>query len=128
MNRSGIAVSEIAAFYKIPSSKIIVFFDDMDLAFNSVKIKVGGGSAGHNGIKSLDAHIEKSYIKFKIGIGRSPFPGDAANYVLSNFSQAEQLVLKTSYEKIAKNLDYLIENRYDMFLNKYYLDSRKDGI
>ena len=69
MNLSGNAVGAIARFYKIPTENIVVIHDDMDIPVGSIKEKVGGGSAGHNGIKSIDAAVGAEYKRIRIGIG-----------------------------------------------------------
>lgn len=89
MNNSGIAVHAIKEYYKIENRHIIVIHDDLDLPFGSVKFKIGGGHGGHNGLRSLDAHIGNDYIRIRIGIGKPATKGDVANYVLSNFSKEE---------------------------------------
>ena len=68
MNNSGKAVAKLISFYKIPTKKIFVFHDDMDLSLSRIKIKLGGSSAGHNGIKSIDMHIGKEYYRIRIGV------------------------------------------------------------
>lgn len=89
MNSSGQAVQAIKDYYKLDIENIIVIHDDLDLPFGTVKFKVGGGHGGHNGLKSIDAHIGKDYIRVRIGIGKPQFKTDVANYVLSNFSKEE---------------------------------------
>lgn len=89
MNNSGLAVHAIMEYYKIDLEDIIVIHDDLDLPFGSVKFKVGGGHGGHNGLRSLDSHIGKEYIRVRIGIGKPKDKSDVANYVLSNFSKEE---------------------------------------
>ena len=89
MNNSGIAVHSIKEYYKIDLENIIVIHDDLDLPFGTVKFKIGGGHGGHNGLRSLDAHITKEYIRVRIGIGKPQDKSDVANYVLSNFSKEE---------------------------------------
>ena len=89
MNNSGIAVHSIKEYYKIDLENIIVIHDDLDLPFGTVKFKIGGGHGGHNGLRSLDAHITKEYIRVRIGIGKPADKTDVANYVLSNFSKEE---------------------------------------
>ena len=69
MNNSGIAVLALMTFYKIPLENLVVIHDDMDLAVGTLKEKVGGGSAGHNGIKSIDANVGRDYRRIRIGIG-----------------------------------------------------------
>ncbi len=89
MNNSGQSISAIKDYYKIPNENIIVIHDDLDLPFSTVKFKVGGGHGGHNGLRSLDAHIQKDYTRVRIGIGKPQNKEDVANYVLSNFSKDE---------------------------------------
>ncbi|MCA0369747.1 MAG: aminoacyl-tRNA hydrolase [Proteobacteria bacterium] len=89
MNLSGPPVAQIASFYKIQPENIIVFHDELDLDFLRVRVKQGGGNGGHNGLKSLDAHVGKDYWRVRIGIGRPLFKGQVSDYVLSNFSNPE---------------------------------------
>lgn len=89
MNNSGIALRAVKEYYKIENHHIIVIHDDLDLPFGSVKFKIGGGHGGHNGLRSLDAHIGNDYIRIRIGIGKPAHKEDVANYVLSNFSKEE---------------------------------------
>lgn len=89
MNSSGQAVLAIKEYYKIDIENIIVIHDDLDLPFGTVKFKVGGGHGGHNGLRSIDAHVGKEYIRVRIGIGKPANKLDVANYVLSNFSKEE---------------------------------------
>ena len=102
MNNSGLAVGELVNFYKIPLENIVVIHDDMDLKLGTVRQKVGGGSAGHNGIKSIDAVIGPDYRRIRIGIGH---PRDfninisPADWVLGKFTEAE---LKEITEIISK--------------------------
>jgi len=90
MNESGRSVLELAQFYKLPPENFIVFYDELDLAAGKLKMKTGGGHAGHNGIRSIDAHLGNNFQRVRIGIGH---PGDKAKvtgHVLGNFSQADQ--------------------------------------
>ncbi len=89
MNHSGEAVGAIKEYFKINMEEIIVIHDDLDLPFGTVKFKVGGGHGGHNGLKSIDSHVGKDYIRVRIGIGKPANKEDVANYVLSNFSKEE---------------------------------------
>ena len=89
MNNSGIAVHSIKEYYKIDLENIIVIHDDLDLPFGTVKFKIGGGHGGHNGLKSLDSHITKEYIRVRVGFGKPKDKEDVANYVLSDFSKIE---------------------------------------
>ena len=89
MNHSGESVVAIKEYYKIDMENIIVIHDDLDLPFGTVKFKVGGGHGGHNGLRSIDSHIGKEYIRVRIGIGKPENKADVANYVLSNFSKED---------------------------------------
>lgn len=89
MNNSGIAVHSIKEYYKIDLENIIVIHDDLDLPFGTIRFKTGGGHGGHNGLRSLDAHISKEYIRVRVGIGKPQNKEDVSNYVLSNFSKEE---------------------------------------
>jgi PTH1 family peptidyl-tRNA hydrolase len=89
MNNSGVAIRAIKEYYKIENKNIVVIHDDLDLPFGCVKFKIGGGHGGHNGLRSIDAHIGNNYIRVRIGIGKPVTKEDVANYVLSNFSKEE---------------------------------------
>ena len=89
MNNSGMAVQAIKEYYKLEMEDIIVIHDDIDLPFGAVKFKIGGGHGGHNGLRSIDAHIGKEYIRVRIGVGKPQDKADVANYVLNNFSKEE---------------------------------------
>jgi peptidyl-tRNA hydrolase, PTH1 family len=87
MNNSGKAVQAIKEYYKLDMEDIIVIHDDIDLPFGTVKFKIGGGHGGHNGLRSIDAHIGKEYIRVRIGVGKPQDKADVANYVLNNFQK-----------------------------------------
>jgi PTH1 family peptidyl-tRNA hydrolase len=127
MNKSGLAVSEIVRFYKIPTDNIYVFIDDLDLEFGKIKVRTGGGSAGHKGIKSIDSFIDKDYHRLKFGIGRPQYSGQVTEYVLSNFSKSEQNDLESMFEGICNNLEYLVDKDPEKFLNLYHQKVRKNG-
>lgn len=118
MNNSGQSVSAAAKFYKIPAGKIIVFHDEIDLQSGKLKIKKGGGAAGHNGLKSCDAHLgTKDYWRVRIGVGH---PGDKEMvyaHVLGNFSRKEEEWLEPMLESIAKNATLLTENKINNLPN-----------
>ena len=89
MNESGRAVQEAARFYKVEPGQIVVFHDEVELKPGKVRVKVGGGNAGHNGLRSITAHIGNDYKRVRIGIGH---PGDkklVERYVLQDFAKSE---------------------------------------
>jgi len=122
MNLSGHAVAEAANFYKINPKNILVFHDDVDLAFGKVKIKTGGGNAGHNGLKSLDESVGKNYTRIRLGVGRPENKEfSTADYVLGKFSKDELAEVKKISQKISSLVAELLEGRVDQFLNRFYL-------
>lgn len=103
MNNSGAAVGALVRFYKIPIENITVIHDDMDLKSGNVREKVGGGSAGHNGIKSIDVAIGSNYRRIRIGIGHPRdfnLPTDPADWVLGKFTDAEMACINAAIEKL----------------------------
>jgi len=101
MNLSGESVAAVKNFYKIDLNNIIVIHDDLDLALGALRIKRGGGHGGHNGLKSIDAHIGKEYIRIRFGIGRPPAKEEVVSYVLSNFTEKELACIEPVIEKAA---------------------------
>ena len=121
MNNSGVAVHAIKEYYKIDLENIIVIHDDLDLPFGKVKFKIGGGHGGHNGLRSLDSHIGKDYIRVRIGIGKPDDKGDVANYVLSNFSKEELNKLQDIIPHTIKAIEALKTEEIDLVKSKFSL-------
>ena len=115
---SGRAVGKAVRFYKLDLNDVIVFHDELDLAPDKVRVKAGGGVAGHNGLKSLTAHIGNDYLRVRIGIGH---PGNKAlvtGHVLQNFTKAEFTWLEPLLGAIAKEAPYLAEGANDKFQSR----------
>lgn len=121
MNNSGIAVHAITEYYKIELENIIVIHDDLDLPFGSVKFKVGGGHGGHNGLKSLDTHIGKDYIRVRIGIGKPSDKSEVSNYVLSDFSKEELNKLEDIISHTIKAIESLKNEDIEKVKSKFTL-------
>ena len=103
MNNSGEAVQALMTFYKVPLENLIVIHDDMDLKVGDVREKTGGGSAGHNGIKSIDAHVGKEYRRIRIGIGHPRdfnSPIDPSDWVLGKFDSEQLKEIKSVIKSI----------------------------
>ena len=103
MNDSGRVVLALMTFYKIPLENLIVIHDDMDLPNGKLREKTGGGSAGHNGIKSIDAAVGNEYRRIRIGVGHPrdfENPMDPADWVLGKFSPAQLGEIKTAIDEI----------------------------
>jgi peptidyl-tRNA hydrolase, PTH1 family len=121
MNESGRAVAEAAHFYKLPLVDITVFHDEIELPPGKVRIKVGGGIAGHNGLRSVSEHIGNDYRRVRIGVGH---PGDkdlVEHYVLSDFAKSEQRWVEALTEILADNVDFLVRGEDASFQNKVHL-------
>lgn len=124
MNRSGQAVGEAMRFYKLTPAELIVFYDELDLAPGKVRVKTGGGSGGHNGIKSIDAHCGKDYRRVRIGIGH---PGDKARvtgHVLGDFAKADRDWLEPLLDAIGDNAGMLAAGDEAGFMNKVSLSTK----
>ncbi len=121
MNLSGEAVVAIKDYYKIDMENIIVIHDDLDLPFGTVKFKIGGGHGGHNGLRSIDSHIGKDYIRVRIGIGKPNDKKDVSNYVLSNFSKEELNKLEDIISHTILAIEALKSEDIDVVKSKFTL-------
>ena len=117
MNNSGTCIRELIEYFKIDSSDIIVFHDDLDIEFGKIKTKFGGSDAGHNGIASLDKFIGKDYSRVRIGIGK-PEKIKVNDFVLGDFNEEEKIQLDEMSKKIISSLELLIEKKLDLFSSK----------
>ena len=116
MNNSGEAVRKLVLFYKLALQDIMVIHDDLEIAAQRVRIKCGGGSGGHNGIKSITNSIGSDYWRFRIGIGR-PLYDDVAEYVLKRFNACEKIDLLI--QRIVDRIDLLLQkDTFDRFINE----------
>jgi PTH1 family peptidyl-tRNA hydrolase len=102
MNESGRAVGEAARFYKLTPEDIVVFHDELDLAPGKLRMKVGGGHAGHNGLRSIHAHIGADYRRVRMGIGHPGHKSKVSGYVLHDFAKADRDWLDPTLDAIAK--------------------------
>ncbi len=121
MNESGRAIGEAARFYKVAPADVIVFHDELDLAPAKLRIKLGGGNAGHNGLRSTTAAIGNEYRRVRMGIGH---PGDKAlvhAYVLNDFGKAEEAWVEDLCSACADNAALLAAHDDAGFQNKVHL-------
>ena len=117
MNLSGESVRAVCDYYK--PEKIVVIHDDLDLDLGSVRFKNGGSSGGHNGIKSIDAHIGVGYDRVRLGIGKPAFKGDVSNYVLQNFSAQENDCVAKVIAHACEALKMLKNESLDTVIKRY---------
>ena len=126
MNNSGICIRELIEYFKIDAEDVIVFHDDLDVEFGKIKTKFGGGSAGHNGIESIDKFIGKDYSRVRIGIGHPKQKKKVNNHVLDDFKDDEEEKIKEITENIVKQIPTLIDKKIDLFSSK--VNQNLDGI
>jgi len=127
MNESGRAVGEAASFYKLDTGNIVVFHDEVDLAPAKVRVKVGGGVAGHNGLRSITAHIGNEYKRVRIGIGKPDVKELVPTHVLGDFAKSEWAWVEALCDVIAENAPLLVEDRDSSFQNKVHLAMEAKG-
>ncbi|WP_455473823.1 aminoacyl-tRNA hydrolase [Bartonella sp. B30(2025)] len=118
MNCSGQAIGEILRFYKLESKNLIVIYDELDLQPGKVRVKIGGGSNGHNGIKSIDSHCSTDYCRVRLGIGHPGSKDLVTQHVLGNFTKSDQQWLLPLLDTLAKNITLLINGNSSSFLDK----------
>lgn len=118
MNLSGESVLAVASFYKIPLENIYVFHDDMDIIPGKLKVKQGGGSAGHNGLKSIDANLGQNYHRVRIGVGKPERKEQVVSWVLSKFESDDKKIIDELIEKIADEISVLLTQDGSYFMNK----------
>jgi len=115
MNDSGRSVGEAARFLKIDLADIILFHDELDLDPGRLKVKVGGGNAGHNGLRSTSAHIGNEYARVRIGIGHPGSKDAVIHYVLNDFAKAESAWVEPMLDAIAAAAPWLAKGKADRF-------------
>jgi peptidyl-tRNA hydrolase, PTH1 family len=127
MNESGRAVQEAANFFKLGAGEIIVFQDELELPPAKVRVKVGGGIAGHNGLRSISAHIGNEYRRVRLGIGHPGVKELVHGYVLSDFAKDERPWVEALCAAIADNAALLATGRESTFQNKVHLAMQAKG-
>ena len=121
MNESGRSVGEAMRFYKLGLDQVIVLHDELDLAPAKVRVKVGGGVAGHNGLRSITAHVGNDYKRVRLGIGH---PGDrdlVYHYVLGDFAKSELSWVDAVCDAVARAVELLVKGQDASFQNKVHL-------
>jgi PTH1 family peptidyl-tRNA hydrolase len=125
MNLSGQSVGEAMRFYKVEPSAVTVFYDEIELPAGKVRVKVGGGSAGHNGIRSLDQHIGKHYRRVRIGVGHPGVKEMVHGHVLGDFAKSDREWLEVLLDAIAGNAELVAKGDENGFMNKITLALRE---
>lgn len=121
MNESGLSVQAACQFYRLEPGEVIIFHDELELDPGRLRVKLGGGNAGHNGLRSISTHIGNEYQRVRLGIGH---PGDKAlvhNYVLGDFAKADQPWVEDLCRACANHAALLLMGEAASFANKVHL-------
>ena len=127
MNLSGQPVGEALRFYKLGPEALTVFYDEIDLPAGKLRVKVGGGGGGHNGIRSLDQHVGKNFRRVRIGVGHPGVKELVHPHVLSDFAKDERPWVAALTDVIAANAELLAAGRDASFQNKVHLAMAAKG-
>jgi PTH1 family peptidyl-tRNA hydrolase len=127
MNESGDAVAEAAHYYRIAPSDIVVFHDEIDLAAAKLRVKTGGGIAGHNGLRSISSHVGNDYRRVRIGVGHPGVKDLVHDYVLDDFARDERAWVEALQGIIAENAGLLTQGQDASFQNKVHLAMQAKG-
>lgn len=127
MNESGRAVQDAASFFKLGESEITVFQDELELPPGKVRVKVGGGIAGHNGLRSISAHVGNEYRRVRLGIGHPGVKELVHSHVLSDFAKSDRPWVEALCEAVADNAGLLVARRDSTFQNKVHLAMQAKG-
>jgi peptidyl-tRNA hydrolase, PTH1 family len=127
MNESGLAVGEAARFYRIGVGDIVVFHDEIDLPPGKIRVKTGGGAAGHNGLRSISAHVGNDYRRVRVGVGHPGVKELVQPYVLGDFAKAERPLVEALCDIIADNAGLIAKGADATFQNKVHLALQARG-
>lgn len=127
MNESGRAVQEAVSFFKLGMDEIVVFQDELELPPGKVRVKIGGGIAGHNGLRSISAHIGNEYRRVRLGIGHPGVKELVHSHVLSDFAKSDRPWVETLCEAVADSAGLLVTGRDSTFQNKVHLAMQAKG-
>ena len=127
MNESGRAAAEAVHFYKLEPSNVAVFHDEVDLRPAKVRVKIGGSDAGHNGLRSITAHLGNDYKRVRIGIGKPDVKELVPGHVLGDFAKSEWAWVEALCDVIADNAPLLIEGKDSTFQNRIHLAMEAKG-
>ncbi|MYZ46749.1 aminoacyl-tRNA hydrolase [Propylenella binzhouense] len=127
MNESGRSVGQALRFYKLQPSDVVVIHDELDLSPGKLRMKTGGGHGGHNGLKSLDAHIGKEYRRMRLGIGHPGRKELVHGYVLHDFAKDDQDWIQPLLSAVAENAPLLSGGEDSSFMNRVHLATEGDA-
>ncbi len=122
MNESGRSVAAAAGFYKIPADDVLVIHDELDLDAGRLRLKSGGGHAGHNGLRSIHAHLGEGYRRLRLGIGHPGDKSKVTSHVLKDFTKSDRQWLDPLLAAVADHIGLALEGDAAGFLNRVALD------
>jgi PTH1 family peptidyl-tRNA hydrolase len=123
MNLSGGPVASLRDFFKVPTERIVVVHDELDIPYGTLRLKLGGGDNGHNGLRSITSSIgSKDYLRVRVGVGRPPGRQDPADYVLKDFAAAERKDLDFHVDRAADAVEALLTGPLDAAQNVFHAD------
>ena len=118
MNRSGMAVGNLARYYRIQPEEILVAHDELDLKIGEVRLKKDGGHAGHNGLKDIIANLgSRDFLRLRLGIGRPPSGQKVADYVLSDASRVERQEMDELFGEVYRHMDLIVNGDINLAMN-----------
>jgi PTH1 family peptidyl-tRNA hydrolase len=121
MNHSGESVAKLARFYKIPAGEVLVAHDELDLPPGVVRLKVGGGDGGHNGLKDITAQLGGDYARLRLGIGRPATSAQVTSFVLRRAPAAEQALLDDAIRATLTHLDDIVHGQFQKVMNALHV-------
>ncbi|MDP3713981.1 MAG: aminoacyl-tRNA hydrolase [Mycobacteriales bacterium] len=124
MNESGGPVASLRDFFKVPAERIVVVHDELDIPYGTVRLKLGGGDNGHNGLRSITKSIgTRDYLRVRFGVGRPPGRQDPADFVLKDFSAAERKELPFHIDRTADAVEALLAGTLESAQNTFHADA-----
>jgi PTH1 family peptidyl-tRNA hydrolase len=119
MNLSGDSIGSLLHFYRIPTERVLVVYDEIDLPVGTLRLREGGGSAGHNGMRSIIAAIGEDFPRLRLGVGRPPGRMDAAAYVLQDFARDEQPLIDDLLERTLGAIEVWLRDGVTMAMSRF---------
>lgn len=122
MNCSGQPVSMLMGFHKVPAERLVVVHDDMDLPFERIRVRLGGGHGGHNGLRDILRLVSEPFLRVKVGVGRPPPNWNPADYVLASWNDDEKPVLDRFLDTACDAVEGLIQHGLEKTMNLFNPD------
>jgi len=118
----------LMGYFKLPADKVVVVHDDLDLAFGRVQLKRGGGHGGHNGLRDINKHAGKEYVRVRVGVGRPPEGWDTADYVLGKWTPGEQSEIDHTIDCASDAVEAVIQEGLEAAMNRFNVRQSADTL